>query len=216
MDAMTNEAQNDTVLSITPDARVKVLEVRAAEPEPDSLALWLEVSGEQAGSYTYDLYFQSAAEAAGDDLVVPFDELQLVIKAESVDKVRGATLDFTANGMVMQNPNRPAPAAPPVIEVKGDLAGEVAQKVQQVLADQINPAIASHGGHATLMGVDGSIAYITMGGGCQGCAMSQMTLRQGIVGERGDEPLDVGRGARPADRHPQRVIRVDAHRLQHR
>lgn len=171
---------NDTILNITDSARAKVLEVRANEPSPDTLALWLEVNGEQGDTYSYDMYFQGLDVAEPDDVVQPLDELPLVIKADSVDKVRGATLDFTGAGMVMQNPNRPTPAAtaPPI--ATGDLQGDVAQRVIQVLEQQINPAIAAHGGRAELNGVEGSIAYITMSGGCQGCAMSQATLRQGI------------------------------------
>ncbi len=182
MGSMTNDTQQDSLVAISPNARVKILEVRAAEPNPDELALWLEISGEQAGSYTYDLYFQKVAEASEHDVTQHFDGLDLVLKADSVDRLRGATLDFTANGMVMQNPNRPAePPAPTVsIEQMGDLSSDVAQRVMRVLTEQINPSIASHGGVATLMGVDGTKAYVTMGGGCQGCAMSQMTLRQGI------------------------------------
>ncbi len=44
----------------------------------------------------------------------------------------------------------------------------------------MNPALASHGGYASLAGVDGSKVFVTMGGGCQGCAASAMTLQEGI------------------------------------
>jgi Fe/S biogenesis protein NfuA len=53
--------------------------------------------------------------------------------------------------------------------------------VRQLLDGQINPALASHGGYAQLDRVEGEIAYVTMGGGCQGCAVSAMTLREGIA-----------------------------------
>ncbi len=51
-----------------------------------------------------------------------------------------------------------------------------------MLEQAVNPSIASHGGRADLVALndeDGS-AYLRLSGGCQGCAMSQMTLRQGI------------------------------------
>jgi len=56
----------------------------------------------------------------------------------------------------------------------------VVAKVVEVLAVQINPQIAAHGGFAELVAVDGSIAYLRMGGGCQGCGMAAVTLSQGI------------------------------------
>jgi Fe/S biogenesis protein NfuA len=62
----------------------------------------------------------------------------------------------------------------------GDLTGEVAQRVLQVLDQQINPAIAAHGGHADLVAVEDSVAYLRLGGGCQGCGLAAVTLSQGI------------------------------------
>ena len=56
----------------------------------------------------------------------------------------------------------------------------VAQAVQKVLDDEINPAVASHGGHVSLLEVKNEVAYIQLGGGCQGCGMVDVTLKQGI------------------------------------
>ncbi|MEX1125067.1 MAG: NifU family protein, partial [Acidimicrobiia bacterium] len=53
-------------------------------------------------------------------------------------------------------------------------------QVQQVLNEQVNPAIAAHGGGAELVSVDGTIAYLRLYGGCQGCGLAQVTLKQGI------------------------------------
>ena len=61
-----------------------------------------------------------------------------------------------------------------------DLSGEVAQRVLQVLEEQVNPAIAAHGGRADLVAVEKEIAYLRLGGGCQGCGMADVTLKQGI------------------------------------
>ena len=78
---------------------------------------------------------------------------------------------------MLRNPNRPEiPRLGDPIE----LTGSVEDKVRQLLDQQVNPAIAAHGGYAGLVKVEGSAAYITMGGGCQGCAMSALTLREGI------------------------------------
>jgi Fe/S biogenesis protein NfuA len=168
------------VLMISPEAHQKVLEVRNAEAEPESLALWVEVDGEQNGAYTYLMEFRPTAEL-GDDVVIEDDDgLAIAVPAASVELLRGATLAFSG-GMVMQNPNRPLPPAARVADrPQADLSGEVPQRVIQVLDEQINPAIASHGGYAELVAVEGSIAYLRMGGGCQGCGMAAVTLTQGI------------------------------------
>lgn len=57
---------------------------------------------------------------------------------------------------------------------------EVRRKIQMVLDLEINPGIAAHSGVVTLERVQGNSVYLTMGGGCQGCAASSITLRQGI------------------------------------
>jgi len=53
--------------------------------------------------------------------------------------------------------------------------------VQQVFDTQINPAIAAHGGFVQLLDVKDGVAYVQLGGGCQGCGMADVTLKQGIV-----------------------------------
>jgi Fe/S biogenesis protein NfuA len=58
--------------------------------------------------------------------------------------------------------------------------GEIADRVRELLDGQVNPGIAAHGGVIKLVDVRGTEIYLEMSGGCQGCAMSRMTLRQGV------------------------------------
>ena len=107
--------------------------------------------------------------------------MEFAVGDESQSKLAGATLDLPSNpvqgGLVIRNPNRPNPLGD-----VGELAleGEVPERITQLLDQNVNPMLASHGGFATLVGVEGHTAYVTMGGGCQGCAMSQATLTEGI------------------------------------
>ena len=55
-----------------------------------------------------------------------------------------------------------------------------AAAVQEVIDSKINPGVASHGGNVTLLDVKDNTAYIALGGGCQGCGMVDVTLKQGI------------------------------------
>ncbi len=73
----------------------------------------------------------------------------------------------------------PAVRPPPTMPAAG-LDTDVARRVTAVLDRQVNPSIASHGGHAELAGIDGATAYLRLGGGCQGCGMATVTLSQGI------------------------------------
>src|SRR5438445_6192719 len=154
----------EMVLNITEVARQKVFRVRANESEPEKLALWLEIAGVADGKYKYDMYFQPMDYAGPTDVVQRHDDLSVVIPAFSVDKVRGATLDVAGDpvegGLVLDNPNSPSPAvgAATAARPPADLTGDTAQRVLQVLDQQINPTIAAHGGRAELVAAEDETA----------------------------------------------------------
>lgn len=168
------------VFTVTPEAIARILELREQEDDPSSLALRVEVTGTNGVEYAYDLTFDPIAEATADDALYHQGDLPVMVPATSIDKLEGATLDVPAGGgagLVLRNPNRPNPLAGKQLE----LTGTIAEQVQQLLDQQINPALAAHGGYAELKGVEDDKVYVTMGGGCQGCAVSAMTLRDGIT-----------------------------------
>ena len=170
----------EPLLTVTDGAREKVLEVRAGEADPDTLALWIEVSGESAGAYTYTMEFRPINDAGAHDVLQRHDDLSIVLDGDSIEKLSGATLDYTGAGMVMQNPNKPAPPAPAGPRPEADLSSPLAQQVVAVLEAEINPAIAAHGGRADLVAVDDAVAYLRLSGGCQGCGLASVTLSEGI------------------------------------
>ena len=183
-DTVTPETESGAgeVLIVTDAARATVLDIRAQEDDGETLALRVEVTGANGVDYTYDLSLEAIAEAAEDDYVREHEGLTVMVPAASVSALTGATLDLPTvagqGGLVIRNPNRPNPL--------GDLGqleltGDAANKITILLAERINPALASHGGFAELVGVEGEKAFVTMGGGCQGCAMSAATLREGIT-----------------------------------
>ena len=191
--------------SVTDKARKRVLAMRADEPEPDGLALWVEVVGANATEFVYDLYFQGTEHADPDDLVLDLGDLTVVVPDGSRDFLEGATLDMGRDllnpGLVLDNPNRPPAGAvsPEMAEPLGELTGTVEERVRTVLERQINPAVASHGGRAELVEVSESgVVSLRLSGGCQGCGMAAQTLRNGIeVAPAGQHP----RGHRDRRRH---------------
>jgi Fe/S biogenesis protein NfuA len=163
-----------------------VLDIRAGEEQGSDLALWLEVNGSSDGAYTYDMWFQQASDAGPEDAVQDHDGLAVIVAAGSVDKIRGATLDVGNSageqGLVMLNPNAPAPSRPPMPDrPEADLSGPVAQRILSVLEEDVNPQIAMHGGWADLVAFEEGTAYVRMSGGCQGCGLAKVTLSQGIA-----------------------------------
>ena len=172
----------EEVLIVTEAARTAVLSIRDREEDAETLGLRVEVTGTAGIDYTYDLALDPVSEAAGDDHVHTSDGLTVIVPDASVSQLRGSTLDVPAvpgqGGLMIRNPNRPNPLGD---MGSMELTGGIAEKVQQLLDISINPALASHGGYASLVEVhDDDSVVVTMGGGCQGCAMSQATLSDGI------------------------------------
>jgi Fe/S biogenesis protein NfuA len=177
------------VLTLTDEARNVVLDALNNETPSETLALWVEVTGTRGAGYSYDLYF-SELNLAPDGAAIGRDgDVTIVIPASSVDRLRGSRLEFAAEGgggLVLVNPNSPTPeevnpGIPEDILAFG-VEGPLATVALVVLDEQVNPSIASHGGRADLVALDeeAKTAYIKLSGGCQGCAMSRMTLTQGI------------------------------------
>ncbi len=171
---------SDPVVAITDSALDRIAGVREAEDDPTSLVLRIAITGVSGSDYAYDLSFEDKGDIPPDDTRYVVGDLAVAIPPDSVDRLSGATLDVPSHGgqggLVIRNPNRPNPLAGAKIELTGDIAA----KVQQLLAESINPSLASHGGYASLVGVEGTRVFVSMGGGCQGCALSSATLSDGI------------------------------------
>ena len=177
------------ILSLTDEARNVVLDALANEHNHDALALYVEVTGTRGAGYSYDLYFSDLADAPEGAAIGRDGDVAIVIPERSVARLRGSRLEFVGDGgggLVLVNPNQPTPeevnpGVPAEILALG-VDGPLARRATVVLDESVNPAIASHGGRADLVALDEDqrIAYIKMSGGCQGCAMSRLTLSQGI------------------------------------
>jgi Fe/S biogenesis protein NfuA len=189
------------LLTITASALERVREFRAGAPEPSDRVLFVRVTGEADGKYVCALSLEPLAKVRASDTVQHEGDLAIVIATDSVAKLRGATVDWSEDrldsGFVVINPNKPAPAPvvlpilpmspaaapavrPPVTVPGAGLDTDIARRVTAVLNRDVNPSIASHGGHAELAGIEGATAYLRLGGGCQGCGMATVTLSQGI------------------------------------
>lgn len=164
-------------LAVDPEAVEAILGIRANEPDADELALTVSITGVRNLQFVYELTFMPVADAGDDDALQRVGVLPVIVPAESVDRLEGATITVRDGGLAIDNPNSPSPSMGGGNAVAD---GPVADRIRQVLTERINPAIASHGGFAELVAVEDDTAYLRMGGGCQGCGLAQVTLSQGI------------------------------------
>jgi Fe/S biogenesis protein NfuA len=171
-------AASEPIIQITDAALAKLKELRDEESDADQLGLRLEIASRPGEDFRYELGFEEFLTAAFTDEVRTHGGLKVMVPGKDVELLSGATLDYTeSQGLVIRNPNRPA--APNIEGLTGD--DELSSEIKALIATEVNPALAAHGGFVTYVGHDGEgTAYLTMGGGCHGCSMSMMTMLDGV------------------------------------
>lgn len=170
------------LMAVSQRAAEVVAAAIAEEQAEAPIALWIEVTGSTGDQWTYDVYLQELAMASGADAIVEVGDLVVVIPAASIEALRDATLDVGDDGdLVIENPNAPTRQSDLPEFGPEALTSDLARRVDSILQEQVNPAIAAHGGYAELVGVVDEVAYVLMGGGCQGCGLASATLTQGIA-----------------------------------
>lgn len=158
-----------------------------AEPqmEPNKCKFKLENSLVEEGSY----YFRSLEDAKGSAI------------AEEIFKIKGVSAVFVANNSVIVTTSEipdwqitakevgtvirctlssKTPLISEEFKKKIPSADEIRKKVLEILNNEVNPSLASHGGVIELLDVRNNDIFVRMGGGCQGCGMARATLKQGV------------------------------------
>ena len=160
------------MIIFTDTAREKVREYMDMNETP-TLGVRVVVHRSGRHQFRYELALVTEGEITEEDIVVEQDAITVYLDAQSAEWLEGTTVDFvtetSGTGFQFNNPQA---------EVSWD--DPLAQRVQKVLDERIAPSLAGHGGWVELLEVDGDAAVIQFGGGCQGCGMSQVTLKEGI------------------------------------
>lgn len=170
------------MVRFTDKAREMVLAFMG-QSEEASEALRISMEGSPL-SPKFELTLVAKDERRADEREVDAGGFTVLLADSDVPALEDAVVDFVEqvneSGFEVRT-KRPAGTAgnAPAASDEGP-GGEIATRVREVLAQQVNPAIASHGGVITLVDVKDTEIYLEMSGGCQGCAMSRLTLRQGV------------------------------------
>jgi len=158
-------------VKLTPEASAKLNDI-VRQRGPAVVGLKLQIVGRAAGEFHHVLSLvEDASLVAGDDAVV-VDGVTIYTESRDARYIDGLEIDFAdkgsgQSGLDFRNPN-------PLWFDDRELA------IQEIFDREINPAIASHGGIVHLLGVEDLTAFVQLGGGCQGCGMADVTLKQGI------------------------------------
>jgi len=161
------------MLQVTDAAQKKFLELIQAEGREGSGLRVVVRNGGTIGP-EFGLDFVSSDDVREGDLTIDAGEFKVHLDPASAKFLEDATIDYLddarGRGFNITAPNAGVPRP----------EGPLAETVQQVLDDKINPGVASHGGVVSLVAVDGGTVYLQFGGGCQGCGMIKTTLKEGV------------------------------------
>lgn len=170
MTAQNTRTRQDAPVSFTDQARERVKGFMENRGKQDA-ALRVAIAGRTSSGFRYAMNIVDSADREDGDLEFDGGGFTVLVDAHSVENLTGAVVDFVetaqGSGFQIENPN-------PVWR------DETALLVQNIIDTQINPGVASHGGYVDLLDVKDGIAYVQLGGGCQGCGMADVTLKQGI------------------------------------
>ncbi len=164
------------MLTFTDKAREMVLSFMGSEPDGEQ-ALRVKMDGSPFAP-SFELTLVGSADRDDDDVSLDGGGFTVFVDRGSAPRLKGATVDFvdelSQSGFeVKTSPDADGRSG-------GAPSGPLAERVTDLLNRQVNPSIASHGGEIRLAGVQDTEIYLEMLGGCQGCAMSRLTLRQGV------------------------------------
>ena len=158
------------MLDITDVALEKIMGMMEEKGKSDSV-FRVAIRGRGPKGFLYQIGFVDVDNKKPDDTELSINGLKVYIDPETVLNITGSTLDMAEidgqQGFKFDNPN-PRWKDP------------ISMKVQHVLDTGVNPSVAMHGGSVSLKEVKEGVAYVVLGGGCQGCGMAGITLSQGI------------------------------------
>lgn len=164
------------MIEITESAREYLLELLAKQEGKDvGIRVFITDPGTPMAE-TCIAYCTRGEEHDGDQ-TADFDGLTAWFDERSIPFLKDAKVDFAKDSMggqlTIKAPNSRVP------QISDD--SPLADKVNYVLFNEINPSLASHGGMITLIEiVDDDVAVLQFGGGCQGCGMVDVTLKDGV------------------------------------
>ena len=163
--------QGEIMIGITDKAKEMLLQFQQKADDDIERVLRVEIIGRGEKGFRYDLNLVDLQEKEESDIACEVDGMTVLIAERSAQYMEGATLDFVetlmGGGFQFENPN------PMWVD-------EISVAVAEVIQTDVTPMVASHGCTVELLGVDGDKAIIAFGGGCQGCGMVDVTLKQGI------------------------------------
>lgn len=164
-----------TSLTITDAAQEYIAELLAKQEGEVSIRVFVADPGTPRAESC--VAYSRPGEEEADDLLLEMKGFKAFIEARSLPFLEDASIDYSRDRFGGQLTIK----APFAKVGKIDETSPLADRINHVLYVEVNPSLAAHGGEVSLVEVvDGSIAVLQFGGGCQGCGMVDATLKEGV------------------------------------
>ena len=163
-------------ITITESAE-KYLDELLGSQEKDTVGIKIFVSEPGTPRAETCIAYAKEDESLDDYLLIDELSFSLFLERNSLDFIKDAVVDYSPDKfggtLTIKAPNAKLP------QIKENASIE--EKINYVLYSEINPSLASHGGEVSLVEVlDKETAVLQFGGGCQGCGMVDLTLKDGV------------------------------------
>ncbi|EHD2269647.1 Fe-S biogenesis protein NfuA [Vibrio cholerae] len=165
-------------ITITESAQSHFAKLLVQQPEGTNIRVFVVNPGTQNAECGVSYCPPEAVEAT--DTEYPFSGFSAYVDELSLPFLEEAVIDFVTDKMGSQLTLK-APNAK-MRKVSDDAS--LMERVEYALQTQVNPQLAGHGGHVRLISIsDDGVALVQFGGGCNGCSMVDVTLKEGIEKE---------------------------------
>jgi len=143
--------------------------LNASSEKIQGVLIIIETKTERKANYS--IQFIELSDTPAENISIDFENIPVLVSKEVIPYLEGTEVDLNDKGELEAfNPNMSIT----------EISGSVEEQIQHVLDEEVNPMVASHGGVVSLLEVKDHNAYLEFGGGCQGCGMIDVTLKQGV------------------------------------
>ena len=143
--------------------------LNASSEKIQGVSIIIETKTERKANYS--IQFIELSDTPAENISIDFENIPVLVSKEVIPYLEGTEVDLNDKGELE--------AFNPSMSIT-EISGSVEEQIQHVLDEEVNPMVASHGGVVSLLEVKDHNAYLEFGGGCQGCGMIDVTLKQGV------------------------------------
>ncbi|GAA3908831.1 Fe-S biogenesis protein NfuA [Halomonas cibimaris] len=175
-DTKTQQSADPQGIEITPSAQDYLAELLAKQ-NVEGIAVRIFITQPGTPYAETCLAYCRPGEEEPDDVALELEKIRVFLEKNSVNFLEEAVVDFNADRMGGQLTIKAPNAKMPKVNADSPLE----DRINYVLYSEINPGLAAHGGEIRLVELtDDNVAVLSFGGGCQGCAAVDITLKHGV------------------------------------